>query len=70
MLNYVVAEHKGYPGDWHVEAGDRNGRVYIAVFSGQDAKDRAAEYAHWKSTASVLVTQHDSEPHLVAALSY
>ena len=50
MLKYVVAEHKSYPGDWHVEAVDRNGRVYIAVFSGQDAKDRAAEYAQWKNS--------------------
>ncbi len=34
-----------YAGDWRVEGNDNEGRVYVAIFSGPDAQERAQEYA-------------------------
>jgi hypothetical protein len=48
-VNYEIVESRDYPGHWHVEAIDNEGRIYVAVFSGPDAKERAAEYADWKN---------------------
>jgi hypothetical protein len=49
QLKYEIAESKDYPGHWHVEAVDNEGLVFVAVFSGPEARDRAAEYADWKN---------------------
>lgn len=49
VLKYEIAESKDYPGHWHVEAIDDEGGVFVAIFSGPEAKDRAAEYADWKN---------------------
>ena len=32
-----------------MQAIDDGGRVFVAVFSGPEAEDRAREYADWKS---------------------
>jgi hypothetical protein len=39
-----------YVGDWRVEGRDHEneGQVYIAIFSGPKARERAQEYADWK----------------------
>lgn len=45
-----IVERRDIPGAWAVEAinvaGD--GEIYLTVFSGPDAKDRAEEYAAMK----------------------
>jgi hypothetical protein len=46
---YEIAESEDYPGHWHVEAVDDEGVVFVAVFSGPEARERAAEYADWKN---------------------
>ena len=53
FLRYETIEDKMSPGDYRVEAIDRqgDGEVYIAIFVGPDAKQRAEEYADWKSVA-------------------
>ena len=49
-LDVEVVERRDTPGAWAVEAinsaGD--GEIYMAVFSGPAAKDRAVEYATLK----------------------
>jgi hypothetical protein len=39
-----------YVGDWRVEGRDHEneGQVYVAIFSGPKARERAQEYADWK----------------------
>jgi co-chaperonin GroES (HSP10) len=51
-LNYkIVAPSKRRPNEWRVEATDyQDGdQVYVATFSGPNAKERAEEYAALKS---------------------
>jgi hypothetical protein len=36
-LLYEVIESPDFPGHWHVEAIDDEGRIFVAVFSGVDA---------------------------------
>jgi hypothetical protein len=48
-MKYEMVESKSYPDHWHVEAIDDEGRIYVAVFSGPDAKNRATEYLDWKT---------------------
>lgn len=48
-MKYELVESRDFPGHWHVEHIDEEGRVYVAVFSGPGAKERAAEYADWKN---------------------
>lgn len=43
-MKHETIESRDYPGHWHVEAIHDDGSVYVAVFSGPDAKERAAEY--------------------------
>lgn len=49
-MNYETVESRHYPGHWHVEAIDSDGRVHVAIFSGPNAKARAQEYADWKNS--------------------
>jgi hypothetical protein len=43
-----VFPDKEYPNDWHVETTDRDtGDVFIALFSGPYAEQKAREYAKW-----------------------
>jgi hypothetical protein len=50
-MHYEVVESRQYPGHWHVEAIDSDGRIFVSVFSGPNAMDRALEYANWKNSA-------------------
>jgi hypothetical protein len=49
VMKYEIVESRQYPGHWHVEAIDEEGRVFVTVFSGPEAKERATEYADWKN---------------------
>jgi hypothetical protein len=49
-MHYEVVESKQYPGHWHVEAIDDDGRVFVAILSGPNARERAREYAGWKNS--------------------
>ena len=50
-LHYEVAADMLNVGDYRVEAidSDSDGEVYIAIFTGPEAKTRAEEYANWKN---------------------
>jgi hypothetical protein len=48
-MNYEVVESKHYQDEWRVEAIDSEGRVFVAIFSGPAARERAHEYAAWKN---------------------
>jgi len=58
-LMYEVACSRQTQDEWVVEAinyaGD--GEIYAATFSGPLAKERAEEYAAWKSTHTSRATQ-------------
>lgn len=47
---YEVVKSKHCPGEWRVEAinPEGDGEVYVTLFSGPMAKERAKEYAAWK----------------------
>lgn len=49
-MHYEVVQSREFPGHWHVEAIDGDGRVFVAVFSGPNAAERANEYASWKNS--------------------
>ena len=57
-MNYEVLESKNYADEWRVEATDSEGRVFVAIFSGPAAKERANEYASWKNGAPVRELAH------------
>ena len=50
-LEYEVARSTQDPDEWRVEAIDYDdeGQVYVAIFAGPEAEDRAREYAKFKS---------------------
>lgn len=49
-MRYEVAESRNATGEWRVEAidTDNDGQIYVALFSGPEARERAEEYAEWK----------------------
>lgn len=51
-MEYDVAPDRVYPGDWRVEAIDRDGdgEAYVTIFSGPQSEQRAREYAAWKTS--------------------
>lgn len=51
MLEYEVVKDKLEPGAWRVEAidFDGEGECYLVVFMGAFAKERAEEYAEFKT---------------------
>ena len=53
MIEYAVAKDTWLTGDYRVEAIDaqRDGEVYLAIFTGPDAEARAREYANWKNSS-------------------
>jgi hypothetical protein len=59
MMEWFCFEDKLYAGDWRVEGRDygNDGRVYIAIFSGPDARERAQEYTDWKTESEVRRTR-------------
>ena len=52
FMEFECIEDQRNPGDWRVEAIDfeDEGKVYIAVFSGPEAKERAQEYVSFKNS--------------------
>ena len=50
-MEWTSFEDKQNPGDWRVEAIDfeNEGAVYLTIFSGPEARERAEEYAAIKS---------------------
>lgn len=50
-MNWECFEDKHNRGDWRVEAidFDNEGKVYVTIFSGPDARERAEEYAALKN---------------------
>ena len=53
-MHYEVAQSRGVQDEWRVEAinHEGDGEIYVALFSGPDAKLRAYKYAAWKNAAS------------------
>jgi hypothetical protein len=49
-MRWYCFEDKLYVGDGRVEGSDDEGHVYVAIFSGPDAHERAQEYADWKTS--------------------
>jgi hypothetical protein len=50
-MEWSVLEDRQNPGDWRVEAidFDNEGEIYVAIFSGPGARERAEEYAAMKN---------------------
>jgi hypothetical protein len=50
-LHYETVADSLNAGDYRVEAinNENDGEIYVAIFSGLDAKVRAEEYAEWKN---------------------
>lgn len=53
-MEHEVTEDRLNPGDYRVEAIDKDGdgQVYIAIFVGPNAQQKAEEYAEWKNRAA------------------
>jgi hypothetical protein len=51
VMEWTCFEDKHNRGDWRVEATDFDdeGKVYVTIFSGPDAQERAEEYAALKN---------------------
>lgn len=47
-LETEIIERKDAPGSWGVEAIDTDGAIYMAIFLGPKAEERALEYARSK----------------------
>lgn len=50
-MRYECGKSTYCPDEWFVEATDEEsvGEVYVALFSGPGARERAKEYAAWKN---------------------
>lgn len=46
-MSYEVKESRAFPNHWHVESVGPDGEVYVSVFSGDLAEQRARDYAKW-----------------------
>jgi len=55
-MQYTLVKDRTTMDTWRVEAINehRDGEVYVAIFSGPDAEQRAHEYADWKNGAREL----------------
>lgn len=49
LMIYEVMEAANHE-EWVVEATGYDGEVYVALFSGPDARVRAEEYSDWKNS--------------------
>ncbi len=51
-VQYEVIRSIRDANEWRVEAidYDRDGSIYVAIFTGPGAKERAHEYAAWKNS--------------------
>ncbi len=62
-MEWEALEDRLHPGDWRVEAVDHeDGAVCVTVFSGLRARERAEEYAGWKTRGRTLYG-HDRTIH-------
>lgn len=52
-MKYELTASRENLDEWRVEAIDegREGQIYVAIFSGPEARSRAKEYADWKNAA-------------------
>src|SRR6266404_3023251 len=50
-MEWISVQDRRNQGDWRVEGidFDNEGQVYVTIFSGPDAQERADEYAEWKN---------------------
>lgn len=55
LVEYEVVASQGVPNEYRVEGidYDREGSVYVTIFSGPDAKQRAEEYALFKNSQAL-----------------
>ena len=52
-MKWTVAADREFPNDWRVEAIEEDsGDIFVAVFSGPDAEERAREYSVWQQLKS------------------
>lgn len=49
-MTYEMGEHRQIKDQWHVEAVGPDGEVYVAMFSGSKAKERAKAYLNLSNT--------------------
>lgn len=59
-MHYEVVESRQYPGHWHAEAIDQDGAVFVVVFSGPHAEQRAREYANWKNSVLAPAEKYEA----------
>lgn len=52
-MTYTVLASRDTPDEWRVEAIGSDGECYVTIFSGPSAKERAHEYAAWKTGRNV-----------------
>ena len=50
-MQYEVMQSRGVVDEWRVEAINKGGEVYVILFSGPNAQDRAEAYAAWKNAS-------------------
>jgi len=50
-MQTTIFADKEFPNDWHVEIIEQDsGDIFVAVFSGPEAEERAREYAQWQES--------------------
>jgi len=61
-MKYEIKESKEYPGDWTVGAvedpPEGDGDIYLAIFSGPLARERAEEYEKFKNALELDLRGH------------
>lgn len=58
-MKYDVYESEEHKNDWIAGAVlEGEGDIYIAIFSGPEAKERASEYASWKNAQTLSLDCH------------
>ena len=51
VMTYEVTPDEKFPNEWRCEAIDqKTGDIYVAVFAGPDAEERARDYASWQQS--------------------
>lgn len=53
-MKYELSERKNAPGEWGVEAIGSDGEIYMAIFSGPEAEERARAYVEAAETIGRL----------------
>ena len=59
-MKYEVVEDRYSPGDFRAEAinSSGDGEVFVAVFTGPDASERAYDYAAWQNGTEIEQPQY------------